>query len=470
MPPKASAKAAATKAAPKVEAPKKIEAPKKVAAVATKTKAAPVAKIEAPKKAAPATTTTTKAATKKASPAPQGNGFAQAVAPATVTKAVKALRAFLTGETAASKKLIENENGYFELQINLRKAQIKSKSLSIPLTNSIYKRPGVSICLFTKDPQDRWEEYLLENPVSNVTRIVGLKKLGTDFKPFEHRRLLLKQHDLFLADDAIVPMLKQMLGTTFYKSSKLPVGVPLNRKFKVSLQKARDSTHFRIPEGQTFNIRVAHADFTDEQIIENIIKFIPLLEEKLPKGISSILLKTEFSSSIPLYVNLAIKEDFVATVEETKMKLEKTLRSKQNAIESNAKKLKISVDKLKAVQAAAKRCQMTVPKYISIAKRRGVDLGQDVERTQKVKKSETKMADAAPAATATAAAATTAPAAVEKKPLNKKAAVVPVKKAEETIKVDQPTAATKRKGAPKADVEEAVQEAPVKKVIKKLRK
>jgi hypothetical protein len=436
----------------------------------TSTKTASAAVIE------PVTTTKSTITKKTAAAAPAaapttGGGYVQALQGPAVTKAVKALRAFLTGGTGASKKLIDSEGGYFELQINLKKAQTVSKSISLPLTNSIYKRPGVSICLLTKDPQDEWEEFLAANPVNNVTKIISVKKLATDFKPFEHRRLLSKQHDLFLADQSIVPMLMQLLGKTFFGTSKQPIGVNLQRKFKIQLQKARDSTHFRIPQGQTFQIRVGHADLSNEEIIQNVTNLMPQLAKVLPKGVASILLKTEFSASLPLYVNLATKEDFVATVEETKEKMLKTIHVRNLIQTQQAKKYKLSVELFQKVKSAAIHCQMPIAKYLKIAKQRGIKLGEEVQLPEpkasiKAAVDEAKKKAVVKAAVDEDVDVVAAPVATKAK---KAAAKKDTKMDDEEVETKKAAKGpTKRKTAPKPDVADV--ETPAAKPVKKARK
>jgi hypothetical protein len=40
------------------------------------------------------------------------------------------------------------------------------------------------------------------------------------WKPYENRRGLLKEHDLFLADDRVVPLLPTLLGKQFFNAKK----------------------------------------------------------------------------------------------------------------------------------------------------------------------------------------------------------------------------------------------------------
>ena len=183
---------------------------------------------------------------------------------------------------------------------------------------------------------------------------------------------------------------------------------------------------------------------------------MPQLAKVLPKGVASILLKTEFSASLPLYVNLSTKEDFVASVEETKAKMLKTVHVRNLIQEQQAKKYKLSVEMFQKVKNAAIHCQMPVAKYLKIAKQRGITLGDEVQLPE-------------PKATVKAAIDD-----VKKKAATpeKKAPVAAAKKStamtdgeKETKDVKGPV---KRKAAPKPDVADV--ETPAAKPVKKARK
>ena len=50
--------------------------------------------------------------------------------------------------------------------------------------------------------------------------VVGVEKLKGKFKPFEARRLLLKENGLFLADERVIPLLPKLLGSKFFAAKK----------------------------------------------------------------------------------------------------------------------------------------------------------------------------------------------------------------------------------------------------------
>lgn len=61
---------------------------------------------------------------------------------------------------------------------------------------------------------------LAEQDIKFVSRVVGVKKLKGKFKPFEARRELAKEHELFLADERIMGLMPELLGNIFYKAKK----------------------------------------------------------------------------------------------------------------------------------------------------------------------------------------------------------------------------------------------------------
>lgn len=61
---------------------------------------------------------------------------------------------------------------------------------------------------------------MVAEKITQVQRVVGVSKLKGKFAPFEARRALMSEHDLFLADDRIVPMLPKLLGKKWMSERK----------------------------------------------------------------------------------------------------------------------------------------------------------------------------------------------------------------------------------------------------------
>ena len=76
------------------------------------------------------------------------------------------------------------------------------------------------ICLITKDPQREYKDLLEEKQIRFVSRVVGIEKLKGKFKGYDARRALLQENGLFLADERVIPLLPQLLGSKFFQAKK----------------------------------------------------------------------------------------------------------------------------------------------------------------------------------------------------------------------------------------------------------
>jgi ribosome biogenesis protein UTP30 len=61
---------------------------------------------------------------------------------------------------------------------------------------------------------------LHEQGVKFIARVVGLEKLKGKHKPYEARRALANDHQVFLCDESIMPMMPKLLGKIFFDAKK----------------------------------------------------------------------------------------------------------------------------------------------------------------------------------------------------------------------------------------------------------
>ena len=137
-----------------------------------------------------------------------------------------------------------------------------------PLSHPLIDPRTTPICLITKDPQREYKDLLESHGIRFISRVVGIEKLKGKFKPFEARRMLLKENGMFLADDRVIPLLPKLLGKAFFNAKKFvcpsirvtpsltsnrsrqPVPVRLKRKdLKGELERAVSSTYFHQNQG-----------------------------------------------------------------------------------------------------------------------------------------------------------------------------------------------------------------------------
>ncbi|KAJ8606434.1 hypothetical protein MRB53_040948 [Persea americana] len=107
------------------------------------------------------------------------------------------------------------------------------KPSSIPLPHPPQLPASATICLLTADPQRTFKDAIAHPSFPadlrpRITRVVGISKLKTKHSTYEARRKLAAEHDIFLADDRLIPLLPKLLGKVFYKSTtKRPLPITL---------------------------------------------------------------------------------------------------------------------------------------------------------------------------------------------------------------------------------------------------
>jgi ribosome biogenesis protein UTP30 len=124
----------------------------------------------------------------------------------------------------------------------------------------------------------------------------------------------MKEHDLFLVDDRIVPEMPRVLGKQWLQAKKSPIPVTLKRvDLKAELERAIASTYLRINKGTSYAIKIGSlAAHTSEQLRENLLAIIPHLAVRIPNGgwdnVQSLHIKTTTSMALPLW-NCSLAED-----------------------------------------------------------------------------------------------------------------------------------------------------------------
>ena len=116
------------------------------------------------------------------------------------------------------------------------------------------------VCLIVKEESKPWCKEMIERfpeEMGCIKKVLGLQSLRTKHARYEQRRALLHKYNVFMADDRILPMLSNALGSDFYKAKKLPVPITLTRKeaLPFTIQRALSATYFSISKGTCITIR-----------------------------------------------------------------------------------------------------------------------------------------------------------------------------------------------------------------------
>ncbi|KAE8271380.1 hypothetical protein A4X09_0g959 [Tilletia walkeri] len=343
--------------------------------------AAPPAAVSATTPVAPIPPTKNKP--KKSSPQPAATKGKEKLIDGRVSQqqAVKAVNALLahrqkrtsssSGENLLPNTPTARDDNLF-LQFALKRLAPPSSSSPFPkptqlsLPHPLLSPESASICLIVKDPQREYKDLLTSLNIKSIARVVGITKLKGKFAPFDARRQLMADHDLFLVDERVVGLMPRLLGKKWMESKKPPIPVKLThtRHLAQELDRAIGSTYYLPTRGSCLTIRigslVAH---TPTQLIENIQAAIPAVIQRLKpidseataatengttetrsrwNNVQAIELKTGSSMALPVW-NSSLTERWVGMEEESAKA--KTIREEKSA--KRAAKLEKEVERKK---------------------------------------------------------------------------------------------------------------------------
>lgn len=205
----------------------------------------------------------------------------------------------------------------------------------IKLSHSIIQQEDFKTCLIVRDQliteTSQLDKIEGEN-ISTLSKILTLKDLKTEFKPFEKKRQLYNDYDLFLVDDALLNSMPSVLGKVFYDKGNSKVPLPIKvvsnsnpkqfsiQTFKNQLEKCLTSTFFLPPMGVNILIKFGIINKTlDNDLVDNLQDILKTFNKDT---LRSIMLKTSTSPALPLFYNDKIYDD--SDILKTKTKKEKS--------------------------------------------------------------------------------------------------------------------------------------------------
>ncbi|XP_016397988.1 ribosomal L1 domain-containing protein 1 [Sinocyclocheilus rhinocerous] len=245
-----------------------------------------------------------------------------------VKKAVQALRAYIKS-SSTSQKLFENDGQTISLLLTQWKIPKKEQTIRIPLPHGLRTDSG-DVCLFTRDEPKMtseqavrfYKKLLRERGIKNAIEVIPFKMLKTENKPFEAKRKLLGNFDLFLSDARIRRRLPSHIGKHFYERKKAPLSVDLESKHLArDMERLIQGTTLTVSnKGSCCMVRVAHSGMTADEVVENVMTAVSTISAKLAKtgkNIKIIHLKSQTSVALPIYTS---DLSHLALVEEARKK------------------------------------------------------------------------------------------------------------------------------------------------------
>ncbi|KAG6841111.1 hypothetical protein C0991_001799 [Blastosporella zonata] len=196
-----------------------------------------------------------------------------------VNQCKQAIDALHAHESKKAKELQESEllpgkepNIWLNVTVKKIPSGHKFKPAKISIAHPLIDPRTTSICLITKDPQREYKDLLESHNIKFISRVVGIEKLKGKFKPYEARRILLKENGLFLADERIVPLLPKLLGVKWFEAKK--------------------------------SVKFATLSHTPKQILANLKLALPEISKHIMGGwnnIQALHIKTNSSVSLPIW-------------------------------------------------------------------------------------------------------------------------------------------------------------------------
>ncbi|RPD56121.1 ribosomal protein L1 [Lentinus tigrinus ALCF2SS1-7] len=199
----------------------------------------------------------------------------------------------------------KEQNVWLVVNTKVMHPEKKLKPSRIPVKYPIVDPRTESVCLITKDPQREYKDLIAKEGIKFISRVVDIRHLKGKWKPFEARRMLLKENGLFLADERVVPLLPALLGKIFFQAKKQPIPVCITRNdLKGELERAISSTYFHQNQGTCSSVKIGTISQKPAQVLANLETALPEVVKHIKGGwdnIQSFFLKTNSSAALPIW-------------------------------------------------------------------------------------------------------------------------------------------------------------------------
>jgi large subunit ribosomal protein L1 len=160
-----------------------------------------------------------------------------------------------------------------------------------------------------KKPENRIQETIeLPNPLDRETKVCvvaggdlarrakaggadrvltreELEALGKDKKA---AKKLAQEHDFFIAEAPLMPLVGRIIGPVLGPRGKMPTPVPPTAPIENIIQNHRKLVRVRIRDQPVLQCSIATETMKDEQVIQNIQTVFSRIESKLERGIRNV--------------------------------------------------------------------------------------------------------------------------------------------------------------------------------------
>ncbi|XP_043290034.1 ribosomal L1 domain-containing protein CG13096 [Venturia canescens] len=242
-----------------------------------------------------------------------------------ILSSIKAIKKLTQKKLSAKTSLLPTENHPILLQVNCVKIpKTPRRQIRTKLPHTIVG-PTDEVALFVADlipgrrrdfekTVEHWEEKFREKGIECIKQILPMNQVKTEYSQFESKKKLAMSFDHFLADGRISGHLVHLLGKPFFKRHNPPTSVKLSASdLKGEIDKALCKTTMVVHSyGDSHTVRIGTLSMKSPKLVDNVLAVCTSLAAQYPGGWSNIralYIKSQISSSIPIYMNLVSKNE-----------------------------------------------------------------------------------------------------------------------------------------------------------------
>jgi large subunit ribosomal protein L1 len=192
----------------------------------------------------------------------------------------------LTEAVAEVKKESKKRNftESIDLAINFKDLDLKVPSnrfnFQTTLPHAIRKDPAVAI--FATG------ELATKANNAGVKTVLGRDELESLGKSPKEIRKMAQQHDFFLAEPPLMPLIARYLGKYLAPRGKMPQPIAPNADIEELLGRFTRTCRLRLKQNPVVQTKVGHVKMKNQDVAENIEAIIHTLEGRLERGILNI--------------------------------------------------------------------------------------------------------------------------------------------------------------------------------------
>ncbi|KAI0718194.1 ribosomal protein L1p/L10e family-domain-containing protein [Cerioporus squamosus] len=205
----------------------------------------------------------------------------------------------------------KEQNVWLVVNTKVMHPEKKLKPARIPVKYPIVDPRTESVCLITKDPQREYKDLIAKEGIKFISRVVDIRHLKGKWKPFEARRMLLKENGLFWRTRGLSRFSlgswgryssKQKSAFSYYSQ---PIPVCVTRKdLKGELERAISSTYFHQNQGTCSSVKIGTLSQKPAQVLANLETALPDVVKHIKGGwdnVQSLFIKTNSSAALPIW-------------------------------------------------------------------------------------------------------------------------------------------------------------------------